>query len=266
MSAVGSPVVNISSAPSTPSVAQSSQTGAKYSDRTNKGISTRTLSHSLLMLAIIAGDIIVRHNCEGGQSWESVSGAPVEVKEVSLGGLVGKLPQVVKVELVRPCLWSGGRRCQASARRPNPGFPTLVSGEGTAAPHRGLVTRSRGQVTDLRSSQTGRRRDQHRMNGVSLHSLATSSLMAAMATASVVSTFVQLHTDPACGDARWRCLAAADSLEPARPHAPSPHTHASCCCPSPRCATSARSPHSPWHHARTMREAAAAAQGRGNRW
>ena len=34
------------------------------------------------MLAIIAGDIIVRHNCDGGQSWESVSGAPVEVKEV----------------------------------------------------------------------------------------------------------------------------------------------------------------------------------------
>jgi len=63
VSAVGSPVVNIS-APSTPSLTQSSQTGAKYSDRTNKG------------------DIVVRHNCDGGQSWESVSGAPVEVKEV----------------------------------------------------------------------------------------------------------------------------------------------------------------------------------------
>ena len=67
MSAVGSPVVNIS-APSTPSLAQSSQTGAKYSDRTNKGIFTIAMPHSLVMLAIIAGDIIVRHNCEGTKS------------------------------------------------------------------------------------------------------------------------------------------------------------------------------------------------------
>ena len=41
-----------------------------------------TNNASFTFNAIILGDIVVRHNCDGGQSWESVSGAPVEVKEV----------------------------------------------------------------------------------------------------------------------------------------------------------------------------------------
>ena len=40
-----------------------------------------TNNASFTFNAIILGDIVVRHNCDGGQSWESVSGAPVEVKE-----------------------------------------------------------------------------------------------------------------------------------------------------------------------------------------
>lgn len=40
-----------------------------------------TLSH-IVLLFIVSGDIVVRHNCDGCQSWDAVSGAQVEVKEV----------------------------------------------------------------------------------------------------------------------------------------------------------------------------------------
>ena len=60
VSAVGSPVVNIS-APSTPTLQSSqSQTGAKYAERTNRG------------------EVVVRHNCDGGMSWESGHETTVE--------------------------------------------------------------------------------------------------------------------------------------------------------------------------------------------
>ena len=35
-----------------------------------------------MLLLIVTGDIVVRHNCDGGQAWDAVSGAQVEVKEV----------------------------------------------------------------------------------------------------------------------------------------------------------------------------------------
>lgn len=35
-----------------------------------------------MLMLIFIGDIVVRHNCDGGQSWDSVSGARVEVREV----------------------------------------------------------------------------------------------------------------------------------------------------------------------------------------
>ena len=40
-----------------------------------------TLSH-IVLLFIVSGDIVVRRNCDGCQSWDAVSGAQVEVKEV----------------------------------------------------------------------------------------------------------------------------------------------------------------------------------------
>lgn len=66
VSAVGSPVVNIS-APSTPNLSMSSQSqvaGARYTDRTNKG------------------EVVVRHNCQDGQDWDNGVGAALELKEI----------------------------------------------------------------------------------------------------------------------------------------------------------------------------------------
>ena len=41
-----------------------------------------TLSQSEASVLFTSGDVVVRHNCDGGQAWEAVSGAPVEVREV----------------------------------------------------------------------------------------------------------------------------------------------------------------------------------------
>jgi len=62
VSAVGSPVVNIS-APSTPTLASSQSSGARYSERSNKG------------------EVVVKHNYDGG-SWGTGDSGNVEVKEV----------------------------------------------------------------------------------------------------------------------------------------------------------------------------------------
>ena len=85
VSAVGSPVVNLSN-PSTPNLAPalaSSQTpGARYSDRTNRGQCRQPQLTSALVLFSSAGEVVVRHNCDGGQDWEAGGGGRLEVTEV----------------------------------------------------------------------------------------------------------------------------------------------------------------------------------------